>query len=252
MVNGMSYFSQFTGGPSKITTYTSGSGTYTPISTTQSWARVTVVAGGAGGGTSGTAQNAGSGGGAGATRIVWIKLSDASYAYLVGAGGGAGANGSASYFGTIVARPGIAGGDSLFPGNGGGISASSNGYPNGALGQSGGRGGNGGQAFAGTAGCAVAFPSFLVISGARNVYPAGRSTGGSVSSGYGGGGGGGDSAYGIGGNGGNGNGAGTGANGGNGSGYGAGGGAGGAGSVARGTAGSGSGGLIIIEEFLRP
>jgi hypothetical protein len=51
MGNGMSYFSQFGAGtPAKVTTYNSGSGNYAPISTNQSWARITLIGGGGGGG----------------------------------------------------------------------------------------------------------------------------------------------------------------------------------------------------------
>lgn len=81
----MSYFTQFSSAsPAKITTYTSGSGNFTPISVNQSYARITIVAGGAGGSTGG-------GGGGGGTRIIdWVKLTLSSYPYAVGAGGNGG------------------------------------------------------------------------------------------------------------------------------------------------------------------
>ena len=46
----MSSLSTFfpSGKPNRITTYTSGSGTFTPLSTSTSWARVTIVGGGVG------------------------------------------------------------------------------------------------------------------------------------------------------------------------------------------------------------
>lgn len=92
----MSYFSQFTGGPAKVTQYNSGSGNYAPISTNLSWARLTLV--GAGGGGGGSAINAnfgkfggyGSGGGGGGFTQIWVKLNSANYAYAVGAAGNGG------------------------------------------------------------------------------------------------------------------------------------------------------------------
>lgn len=114
----MSFFSQFAGGPAKVTQYTSGSGTYTPISTNQSWARVTVVGGGGGGAgpiNIPTNPNGAAGGGGGSTVVQYIKLNSASYSYAVGAGGNGGAgnagnSGSRSYFGPVFSYGGGGGG----------------------------------------------------------------------------------------------------------------------------------------------
>lgn len=94
----MSFFSQFTGGPAKVTQYNSGSGNYVPISTNLSWARLTLVgAGGGGGGRTYNPVNAnydssGSGGGGGGFTQIWVKLNAANYAYAVGSGGTGGAD----------------------------------------------------------------------------------------------------------------------------------------------------------------
>jgi hypothetical protein len=92
----MSTLSQFTGGakPKQVTTYTSGTGNYTP-SAPNAWCYVTLVGGGgggcgAGGGTPG--GYGGYGGRAGAVLQRWVQLSG-STAYAVGAGGTGGGNG---------------------------------------------------------------------------------------------------------------------------------------------------------------
>lgn len=89
----MSYFSQFGGAaPTKVTTYNSGSGNYTPISTNKSWARITLIGGGAGG-TGPIGENggtAGTGGGGGGSTLAFVKLNAATYAYSVGGGGNGG------------------------------------------------------------------------------------------------------------------------------------------------------------------
>jgi len=121
----MSFFSQFAGGPAKVTEYNTGSGNYVPISTNLSWARLTLVGGGGGGG--GAAYNAnngnfdgtGSGGGGGGFTQVWIKLNAANYAYAVGAAGNGGAgkfggnSGGNTTFGNFFAGGG-GGGNSTF------------------------------------------------------------------------------------------------------------------------------------------
>lgn len=101
----MSFFTQFSSsGPAKITTYTSGSGNFSPISTNQSWARITIVGGG-GGGAGGGSNSAG--GKSGASLTWWQKLNLSSYSYSVGAGGTSGANsagnaGGNTRFGSIT------------------------------------------------------------------------------------------------------------------------------------------------------
>ena len=152
----MSYYSQFGGSnPAKITTYNSGSGTFTPISNNQSWARITLVGGGGGGaGYSYDANNyeynvASGGGGGGGTVQAWVKINSA-LGYSVGAGGGAGVayvnyfsnnggNGGNTSLGNIIAgggaggtwsyggasgfygRPGSGGGGTIMGGSGGGM-----------------------------------------------------------------------------------------------------------------------------------
>lgn len=114
----MSYFTQFSSAsPAKITTYTSGSGNFTPISVNQSYARITIVAGGGGG--------SAAGGGGGGTRIIdWVKLTLSSYPYAVGAGGNGGtANVAATVGSRTIFGP--------FAVSGGGISPQ---YPTGGPG----------------------------------------------------------------------------------------------------------------------
>lgn len=265
----MSFFTQFSSGPTKVTTYTSGSGNYTPISTNQSWARVTVVGGGGGGGGGQQSNNnantgGGAGGGGGATRVEWIKLNSASYAYAVGAAGtggnGAGNAGSSSRFGTIRAFGGSAGPSGIAnqdtTGADGGIVSyivtdATNKFSSGSGGfLSGGAGGRNQ-----INGAAVGFPvagtnGIVTASTLSNTYAGGGATNNSGT--YGGGGGGGDSAYGTGGAGGAGGSLNTGGNAGSSaSGYGGGGGGGGGDGFNIKIGGSGSGGLVIIEEFVQ-
>lgn len=132
----MSFFTQFSGGPARVTEYTSGSGNFTPLSTTNSYARVTIVAAGGGGGggyfVGNNGAGAGGGGGGGGTKIFEMKLNESSYSYAVGAGGtggtagaspstpgGNGSEGSISRFSNIIV---MAGG-----GGGGGTSANTQG-----------------------------------------------------------------------------------------------------------------------------
>lgn len=273
----MSYFSQFAGGPAKVTQYTSGSGNYTPISTNLSWARVTVVGGGAGGSSGNGANNLSSpgwSGGAGATKVEWIKLNEATYSYAVGSGGGGGAAGSAnkqagnsgsrSYFGQIVAQGGRAwSGSNASQGPFGGTTQlianmDSNGI---FYGYSGGEyaGGSGIQTNGGeTAGAMYGIPYIPTGTNYGNLsqtnitnFFAGRGAAGNTSDNTRGGTGGGDSYYGMGGAGGNGTAQTRGGTGSAGSGYGAGGGAGGNGYNEGGAGGGGSGGLIIVEEFIQ-
>lgn len=117
----MSYFSQFGGAaPTKVTAYNSGSGNYTPISTNQSWARITLIGGGAGG--TGAANNSndvpnfpGTGGGGGGSTLAFVKLTESNYAYSVGAAGnagsfqGAGGSGGNTTFGNFYAGGGKSG-----------------------------------------------------------------------------------------------------------------------------------------------
>jgi hypothetical protein len=124
----MSTLSQFTGTskPLKVTTYTSGSGTFTPEYT--GWCRITLVGGGGGGGgsvwipASGgggfPTQGGGPGGAAGAISFYWAEISGP-IAYSVGTGGeggpatgGAppngqsGTNGGNTTFGSFTAHGG--------------------------------------------------------------------------------------------------------------------------------------------------
>lgn len=88
------------GKPIKVTQYTSGSGSHTPVSTSNGWFRVTLVSGGSGG--FGASQSSfyggpgniliqqasgGSGGTNGQAVTYWLKSIEPSYSYTVGAGG---------------------------------------------------------------------------------------------------------------------------------------------------------------------
>jgi len=86
------------GKPTRVTSYTSGSGSFTPLSTTTSWMRVTLLAGGEGGdggqqssqiisNSYVTSGGSGSGGHGGGCATYWIKANSPSYDYVVGAGG---------------------------------------------------------------------------------------------------------------------------------------------------------------------
>jgi hypothetical protein len=132
--------------PRQVTTYTSGTGTYTP-SAFNAWCYVTLVGGGGGGGNTG-----GGPGSAGAVWQQWIQVSGAT-SYAVGAGGGSAASGSSTTFGALTAQGGNPGANQMnyngsfnlggytgqssqFGGGGAGNSGSGNGY---------GAGGGGGQ-----------------------------------------------------------------------------------------------------------
>lgn len=267
----MSFFSQFAGGPAKVTQYTSGSGNYTPISTNQSWARVTVVGGGGAGFSNGSLTAPGAGGGAGSTVTQYIKLNEASYAYVVGAGGTAGGAGSGtagnaggrSYFGNIIAFGGsgavdannrsAGGAGPQFPIFAGGptIGLAINGLFGIGL-AAGGVGGIANQKGS-AAGYNGIYSNGVDGNNIANTYGGLSSAGGNVPGSNGSGGGGGDSLYGIGGTGGAGNFTNPGGNAAAGTGYGSGGG--GAGATANsgtyGVAAAGAGGLIIIEEFVQ-
>lgn len=252
----MSYFTQFSSAsPAKVTTYTSGSGNFTPISTNQSWARITLVAGGGGG--------RGAGGGGGGTRIVeWVKLTLSSYPYAVGAGGAGGSNvananaGGNTIFGSFVVSGGGAGSvNSLNVDVAGGQGGGTAGFVAADAGQGataldirlgGGRGGEGyNNDTGGSATRGLVVGTSLRTVGNNYNYgtvSVNNFTNNVTANGFGGGGGG-DSYMGLGGAGGaniNNN------NGSAGNGYGAGGG-GGLGN----TGGAGTGGIIIVEEFVQ-
>lgn len=94
-----------------LTTYTSGSGTYSvPAGVTS---LVVVGQGGGGGGTSvsSSATNCGASGGGGAGGSFTVRLSSlaGSYSYAIGSGGGAGSGGGNTTFGTYTASGGSAG-----------------------------------------------------------------------------------------------------------------------------------------------
>lgn len=260
----MSAFSTFVGGggggkPARITTYTSGTGTFVPLSTSTSYARITIVGGGQGGFPGngffgGPPSPGGAGGAGGATVIFWQKLFQ-NETYAVGAGGGPNGNGGTTRFGRMTATGGsqfsfafsfqatVGGRTGMVRHNFSNTQANEMALYGGGI-----PGGAGGGAFnTNTKGQAPNYPFAFDF---QNGQSAG---GGNTDDAYGGGGGG-DSLYGVGGNGGN---AGNESysqppsNGANGTGYGAGGGGGGGfwGGGPGGNGGSGSGGLIIIEEY---
>ena len=107
----MSVYTQFVGGakPVRVTTYTSGSGTFTPISS-NTWATVTLVGGG-GGGRYTPSPGAGKGGKAGGMLRQWTQIAGAT-AYSVGAGGGNSSSGGNSTFGPLTGPGGVAGAQS--------------------------------------------------------------------------------------------------------------------------------------------
>ncbi len=197
------------GKPKRVVTYTSGSGTFTPLEA-NSWIRVTLVGGGGGG--SGGCFNGSYGyysglrGGAGGVNVFYFMAVLPSYSYVVGAGG-TGA--------TQVGSPGSSSGGS------GGFSSFNSMRAN---------GGSGGV-------CDGSGYSVVGTRGASNILSAnsaqGTFGGYFVDEGSG--------LYGTGGANG------TSGNGANGTGYGAGGGGSAYGSGYKG--GDGTGGLIIIEEF---
>lgn len=232
------------GKPLRVTTYTSGAGTYTPLQA-NSWVRVTVVAGGSSGAKpSDNSVNAGQGGAAGSTAVAWLCLFGP-VSYSVGSRGsgysgpgGSGSNvGGRSTFHTVVAYPG----DSI------------TGTPPAAFhvicGGAGGPAGSGVGQF-GKIGRAPGIPNYASFT--NDLYYGGRGFAGNGSAEGAGGGGGGDSMYGAGGNGGNAaiTAGGPGFAGADATGYGAGGGGGGCSANGPGGAsGNGSGGIIIVEEF---
>jgi hypothetical protein len=254
---GMSYFTQFSSAsPAKITTYTSGSGNFTPISTNQSFARITIVAGGGGGGVAG-----GGGGGGGARIIDWVKLTLSSYPYAVGAGGNSGNAGSRTIFGTFAVSGGGAG---FAPdgGSGGGAmgfiaNTASEGVVNADIRLGGGVGGRGYDNTNGNAAAKAGTVGTSAFAAGNNYNYADTNSGlnlgkhfsssfntfftNNVTPNGSGGGPGGDSYMGIGGAGTANVNSGTGTAG---SGYGSGGGGGA-------TGGAGAGGIIIIEEFVQ-
>ena len=113
----MSNLSQFSigGKPLRVVTYTTGSGTFTPL-TAGNWCNVTVVGGGGGGGyggnglSVGTYGEPGTGGNPGAAYSVMYQVVTTA-AYAVGAAGAGGisstgtpaGNGAATTFGTLSA-----------------------------------------------------------------------------------------------------------------------------------------------------
>lgn len=234
------------GKPTRVTTTTSGSGTFTPL-VTPCWVRVTLVGGGAGGyGGSNSTSSTAYGGGAGQTVVAWLRLtSSVGYSVAASAPGGPagvsgdGTNGGVTTFGTLTAQ----GGKSSNSWGGGYDTAAEVILDSGFGGMAGGAGGR----IVGTK-TSGRGPGAPMTSTNTGDYVGGGASGSTAGS-YLGGSGGGSSMYGMGGAGGNANSSGTGAVGGAGSGYGAGGGGGGHGSSAGGAGGAGSGGLLIIEEW---
>jgi len=253
----MSNSLQFDGSkPLRVVTYTSGTGTFTPL-VANSLCRVTVVAGGAGGGRgkNGAAPiSPGLGGGAGEGVQAVLRLTGAQ-AYSVGAGGAGatvaetqGAAGSQSSLGPVRANGGFGGlfNTSTNGGKGGGTADQSTllNWTQGAGRTYGGAGGGCTASVALAGNCAGA--PYQVQGLTNNL---GSSAPGAAGGSYPGGGGGGDSLVGLGANGGAGNnggvataGAAAAAN------SGGGGGGGGAGGTT-GNGGNGGSGIIIIEEF---
>lgn len=242
----MSNFSDFVGGlkPKRVTVYTSGTGTFTPL-VSGSWCRITMVGGGGGGGKPGGASFGGAGGSAGVTLPgIWMRI-DSAIAYAVGAAGvGAtvgdqpGTAGGNTTLGSLIAPGGPGPVDYLTAnpgGKAGSVNAAGDSYGiSGAI--VGGAGGSAPSAgSSSTPGNAGWRPGFALVTTIGGNGPAGGAGGTAA-----GGGGGGSSVYGTGGTGGA-NGGAPGAA----SGYGAGGGGGSNPS----NGGNGTGGLIIIEEF---
>jgi len=115
--------------PINVLTFTSGSGTYTPVAGTRK-IKVTVIGGGGGGG--GAAASSGNGGGGGGsgggTCILYIANPSGAYAYVVGAGGIAGTTsvdgrtgGVSSFTATAYATGGGGGGTASAGTKGGGV-----------------------------------------------------------------------------------------------------------------------------------
>ena len=218
----------------RTVTYTSGTGTFTPL-VANSWCRVTLVGGGSGG------ANGGRGGGGGATVVARLRIPSGSVDWAVGAGSaGAAASssvvaaaGGITYFGRLFAEGARAPASVTVSSDTGGRLVAQPDKIGSMFGDASVAGGCGGAYItsSGVSGGSVGDPSIT------NAFP--FNTGGQ-GGGMNGGGGGGNSLYGNGGDGGV-----SGAPGQAGTGYGAGGG----GSVGAFAAGNGSGGLIIIEEF---
>lgn len=246
--------------PLRVTTYTSGSGTFSPL-VPNSWCRVTLVGAGAGGRRPqlGAANLPGGGGGGGAQTVTAWMLFAGPQSYAVGAAGlGAtadntyGTSGGNTVLGALIAQ----GGQSSAPG-GPLYGGSAGGFPfNSTWGNSGQHGFSvcgGGTNIVGYSGLpaqgGIAAGQGTSNNNNTDLFhpnaPGGTTSGGTHSGGSGGG----CSMYGVGGAGGNGNSAGAGGNGSKGTGYGAGGGGGGSGNSATGNGADGTGGLIIIEEY---
>lgn len=159
--------------PLRVVTYTSGTGTFTPLAA-NSWCRVTLVGGGAGGRRGADASgNGGGGGGGGQTVTAWIRISG-SVSYAVGSGGlGAtasntwGAGGGQTQLGPLVAFGGYSSSSFgvLYGSAGGGFQAD---------------GGPNGISVAGGGGGIVGYPQSAAT---VNGYP-GAPAGFSVSGGY--------------------------------------------------------------------
>ncbi len=103
------------GFPRNITTYTSGSGTFTPQSATK-YIRLTMLGGGGGGGSLGNSGVTGvADAGYNAMPVyVWLQKSAGSYSYSIGAGGAVnaaltGSDGGNTTFGTFTAYGGKGG-----------------------------------------------------------------------------------------------------------------------------------------------
>lgn len=266
--------------PNRITTITSGSGTFYPLAS-NILLRVTLVGGGGGGACPGAYatyySRSGNGGSAGATVIKELTVlnNTSGITYSVGTGGGGGAAGAAftagtgggnTSFGQLLALGGEGGqafvadgttvyGDTLY---GGGVYNNTNNgstfapvYTDVGFGAYGGRGGGYHRPGSWAVQNGYAAGNALPVMHA-SLYPGvATATKGTDSGVYLGGSGGGCSLFGIGGAGGNGSSAGTPTAGSVGSGYGAGGGGGGNAAGADSAAGgAGTGGLIIIEEFI--
>jgi len=94
------------GKPERVTTYTSGTGTYKPTEA-NAWCYVILVGGGGGGRQPNGPNCPTSGGGGGCVYQTWIKItSSAGVSYAVGAGGAAGAAGGNTTFSTLTATGG--------------------------------------------------------------------------------------------------------------------------------------------------
>ena len=221
--------------PKRTVTYTSGTGTFTPLEA-DSWCRVTLVGGGGGGGKGISGSNGGAGGAGGQTVVTWLRVASAT-AYAVGAAGVGGTNGTAGGETSlgVVKAVGGGGGSGVYSTSNTAQVQSTNGDYNVSTSYL-------PTAMAGaTAGGFGAPPaSGASTSGGRPGVASTAYSGSASSFTYGGGGG--SSLYGTGGAGGLGVGA-------AGTGYGAGGAGGGFSAATYQNAGNGTGGIIIIEEF---